>query len=194
MRAWLSFRSSGLNTEPTGGKGFASQSRASMLSQLDVFTIDEIARAAGVPRAAVQRLVDSGDTEIRGGFRLFRYPRRSPGRQPGPQGGRTCGRLTGLDASLRNQSPRRTGPFRCRVIVASWGAPRAPDLVNLRSRRHGGKGRPTSDWSFWRDPALEAAVVAAERRQGPRSIASSVRDHKRHHPSNPNLNHFRREH
>jgi len=32
-----------------------------MLSQLDVFTVDEIARAAGVPRAAVQRLVDSGE-------------------------------------------------------------------------------------------------------------------------------------
>lgn len=32
-----------------------------MLSQLDVFTIDEIARAAGVPRAAVQRLVDAGE-------------------------------------------------------------------------------------------------------------------------------------
>jgi protein TonB len=32
-----------------------------MLSQLDVFTIDEIARAAGVPRTTVERLVDSGD-------------------------------------------------------------------------------------------------------------------------------------
>jgi periplasmic protein TonB len=31
-----------------------------MLSQLDVFTIDEIARAAGVPRATVQRLIDTG--------------------------------------------------------------------------------------------------------------------------------------
>ena len=71
MRGWLSFRSSGLNTEPTGGKGFASQSRASMLSQLDVFTIDEIARAAGVPRAAVQRLVDSGDLKSVAGSGFF---------------------------------------------------------------------------------------------------------------------------
>jgi TonB family protein len=31
-----------------------------MLSQLDVFTIGEIARAAGVPRASVQQLFDSG--------------------------------------------------------------------------------------------------------------------------------------
>ena len=61
MWGWLSFSGSGLNTEPTGGKGFASQSRASMLPQLDVFTIDEIARAAGVPRATVLRLVDSGE-------------------------------------------------------------------------------------------------------------------------------------
>jgi periplasmic protein TonB len=71
MRAWLSFRSSGLNTEPTGGKGFASQSRASMLSQLDVFTIDEIARAAGVPRAAVQRLVDCGELKSVAGSGFF---------------------------------------------------------------------------------------------------------------------------
>jgi protein TonB len=39
-----------------------------MLSQLDVFTIDEIARAAGVPRAAVQRLVDSGELKSVTGF------------------------------------------------------------------------------------------------------------------------------
>ncbi len=58
-RVWS--RSSGLNTEHTGGKGFASCPSTSMLSQLDVFTIDEIARAAGVPRSAVQRLVDSGE-------------------------------------------------------------------------------------------------------------------------------------
>jgi protein TonB len=32
-----------------------------MLSQLDVFTVDEIARAAGVPRSVVQRLVDNGE-------------------------------------------------------------------------------------------------------------------------------------
>jgi protein TonB len=71
MWAWLSFRSSGLNTEPTGGKGFASQSHASMLSQLDVFTIDEIARAAGVPRADVQRLVDSGELKSVAGSSFF---------------------------------------------------------------------------------------------------------------------------
>jgi protein TonB len=32
-----------------------------MLPQLDVFTIDEVARAAGVPKAAIQRLVDEGE-------------------------------------------------------------------------------------------------------------------------------------
>ena len=64
----LSFRSSGLNTDATAGKGFASHTSASMLSQLDVFTIDEIARAAGVPRAAVQRLVDSGELKSVTGF------------------------------------------------------------------------------------------------------------------------------
>jgi periplasmic protein TonB len=65
---WLSFRSSGLNTDATAGKGFASYASTSMLSQLDVFTIDEIARAAGVPRAAVQRLVDSGELKSAAGF------------------------------------------------------------------------------------------------------------------------------
>jgi protein TonB len=67
----LSFRSSGLNTDATAGKGFASHTSASMLSQLDVFTIDEIARAAGVPRAAVQRLVDSGDLKSVAGSGFF---------------------------------------------------------------------------------------------------------------------------
>ena len=71
MWGWLSFSGSGLNTDPTGGKGFASQSRASMLPQLDVFTIDEIARAAGVPRAAVQRLVDSGELRSVAGSGFF---------------------------------------------------------------------------------------------------------------------------
>jgi periplasmic protein TonB len=65
------FRSSGLNTEPTGGKGFAFYTCASMLSQLDVFTIDEIARAAGVPRAAVQRLMDSGELKSVAGSGFF---------------------------------------------------------------------------------------------------------------------------
>src|SRR5262245_53849970 len=32
-----------------------------MSSQLDVYTVDEIARAAGVPRADIQRLVDTGE-------------------------------------------------------------------------------------------------------------------------------------
>jgi len=64
----LSFRSSGLNTDATAGKGFASHTSAAMLSQLDVFTIDEIARAAGVPRAAVQHLVDSGELKSVTGF------------------------------------------------------------------------------------------------------------------------------
>lgn len=67
----LSFRSSGLNTERTGGKGFASRSSTSMLSHLDVFTVDEIARAAGVPRSAVQRLVDSGELKSVTGAGFF---------------------------------------------------------------------------------------------------------------------------
>ena len=71
MSDWLSFRSSGLNLEPTAGKGFAFCTLASMLSQLDVFTIDEIARAAGVPRAAVQRLVDSGELKSVAGTGFF---------------------------------------------------------------------------------------------------------------------------
>src|SRR4030095_15706313 len=53
-------RSSGLNPEPGGGKGFASPNPASMLSHHDVFTTDEIARAAGVPLASVERLIDAG--------------------------------------------------------------------------------------------------------------------------------------
>ena len=71
MADWFLFRSSGLNTEPTGGKGFASCTSTSMLSRLDVFTIDEIARAAGVPRAAVQRLADSGDLKSVAGSGFF---------------------------------------------------------------------------------------------------------------------------
>jgi protein TonB len=42
-----------------------------MLSQLDVFTIDEIARAAGVSRIAVQRLVDAGTLKPVGGSEFF---------------------------------------------------------------------------------------------------------------------------
>jgi TonB family protein len=48
---------SGLNRSANGGKRFASHGTASMLAELDVFTADEIARAAGVPREAIQRLV-----------------------------------------------------------------------------------------------------------------------------------------
>ena len=144
MWGWLSFRSSGLNTEPTGGKGFASQSRASMLSQLDVFTIDEIARAAGVPRAAVQRLVDSGELKSVAGSGFFDTRAAV---LAGIKARREAALAADSQASTltsSDESPRRTGPFRCRVIIASWGAPRAPDLVNLRSRRHGGKGAPRS--------------------------------------------------
>jgi periplasmic protein TonB len=43
----------------------------SMSPELDVFTLDEIARAAGVPRAAVQRLVETGDLTPVPGFDLF---------------------------------------------------------------------------------------------------------------------------
>jgi len=42
-----------------------------MLSQLDVFTVDEIARAAGVPRSAVQRLVESGELKAVAGSGFF---------------------------------------------------------------------------------------------------------------------------
>jgi protein TonB len=42
-----------------------------MLSQLDVFTVDEIARAAGVPRAAVRRLLESGELKSVAGSGLF---------------------------------------------------------------------------------------------------------------------------
>jgi protein TonB len=44
---------------------------ADMLSQLDVFTIDEIARAAGVEKAAVQQLVDTGATKPVAGTHFF---------------------------------------------------------------------------------------------------------------------------
>ena len=42
-----------------------------MLSQLDVFTIGEIARAAGVPQASVQRLVDAGTLRPLRGSQFF---------------------------------------------------------------------------------------------------------------------------
>ena len=47
---------------------------AHMLSQLDVFTVDEIARAAGVPRAAIQNLVDAGDLRPVPGTTFFDTP------------------------------------------------------------------------------------------------------------------------
>jgi periplasmic protein TonB len=42
-----------------------------MLPELDVFTADEIARAAGVPREAVQRLVDAGTLKPVAGSAFF---------------------------------------------------------------------------------------------------------------------------
>lgn len=45
--------------------------RRPMLAQLDVFTIDEIARAAGVPKAAIQRLVDEGELRPAAGTEFF---------------------------------------------------------------------------------------------------------------------------
>ena len=39
--------------------------------ELDVFTIDEIARAAGVPQASIQRLVDTGALKPVGGSEFF---------------------------------------------------------------------------------------------------------------------------
>jgi protein TonB len=53
-------RGYGLNRKPIEGKGFALHGSAPMQPELDVFTADEIARAAGVPREAIQRLVDEG--------------------------------------------------------------------------------------------------------------------------------------
>jgi protein TonB len=53
-------RGSGLNRRPIGGKGFASHGSAPMLPELDVFTADEIARAAGVPREVIHRLLQEG--------------------------------------------------------------------------------------------------------------------------------------
>ncbi|HVQ16453.1 MAG TPA: TonB family protein [Vicinamibacterales bacterium] len=71
MSDWFSFGSSGLNNDATGGKGFASRPSTSMPPQLDVFTVDEIARAAGVPRAAVHRLVESGELKSVTGSAFF---------------------------------------------------------------------------------------------------------------------------
>jgi periplasmic protein TonB len=62
---------SGLNSGPTGGKGFAFNRSTSMLSLVDVFTVGEIARAAGVPRAAVERLVDTGALKACQGSSFF---------------------------------------------------------------------------------------------------------------------------
>ena len=62
---------SGLISGPTGGKGFAFNGSTSMLSQVDVFTIGEIARAAGVPRAIVQQLVDTGSLKPVQGSSFF---------------------------------------------------------------------------------------------------------------------------
>jgi hypothetical protein len=42
-----------------------------MLSQLDVFTIDEIARAAGVEKAVVQQVVESGAVKPVAGTHFF---------------------------------------------------------------------------------------------------------------------------
>jgi periplasmic protein TonB len=68
----VAFRlASGLNPGPTGGKGFAFAASTSMLSQLDVFTVGEIARAAGVPRVTVQRLVDVGTLKPVAGSDFF---------------------------------------------------------------------------------------------------------------------------
>jgi protein TonB len=45
-----------------------------MVSELDVFTIDEIARAAGVPRAAIQGQVDAGEIRPLAGTTFFDTP------------------------------------------------------------------------------------------------------------------------
>lgn len=71
LSAFPLYGGSGPNPGPAGGKGFASHAPTSMLPQLEVFTIDEIARAAGVPRATVQRLVETGDAKPGAGLALF---------------------------------------------------------------------------------------------------------------------------
>ncbi len=45
-----------------------------MFPQLDVFTVDEIARAAGVPREAIERLVDTGELRPVAGTAFFDTP------------------------------------------------------------------------------------------------------------------------
>lgn len=71
MSDWLRHRSSGLIAEPTGGKAFALHLTATMLSQPDVYTLDEIARAAGVPLATVERLVSAGVVKPIAGSQFF---------------------------------------------------------------------------------------------------------------------------
>ena len=110
---------SGLNPGPTRGKGFASHASASMLSQPDVFTTDEIARAAGVPRAAIQRLVDTGELTPVAGFDFF--DTRAAVRA-GLRARRTAAlgyigaRVT---AATRHQFEGRTGFLRRGVVAAS---------------------------------------------------------------------------
>ena len=83
-------------SRPIGGKGFALHGSASMQLELDVFTADEIARAAGVPREAIQRLVDAGTLKPVPGSAYFdtrtavraalRARRETAGMQPGGPG------------------------------------------------------------------------------------------------------------
>jgi putative AbiEi antitoxin of type IV toxin-antitoxin system len=193
MRAWLSFRGSGLNTEPTGGKGFASQSRASMLSQLDVFTIDEIARAAGVPRAAVQRLVDSGELKSVAGSGFF-----------DTRAAVLAGIKARREAALTADSQVSTLPLAANrreerglsAVVSSllhgallalliWSTSGAVDMAAKV---------PHDRLIFLAGPGPGGGGGGGGKAPRARSIASSVRDHKHRHPSNPNLNHFHREH
>src|SRR5688572_4370890 len=74
LRTESAFRhGSGLNRSSTGGKGFASQSATSMVDQPDVFTVEEIAGAAGVPRASVQRLGEEGELKPVAGSIFFAF-------------------------------------------------------------------------------------------------------------------------
>jgi protein TonB len=98
-------RSSGLNPEPGAGKGFASHKPASMLSHHDVFTTDEIARAAGVPLTTVERLVGAGGmTPVAGSFFDMRAAVRA---------GHLARRAAAVESPLSNApaADRREGRF-----------------------------------------------------------------------------------
>ncbi len=161
---------SGLNPGPTRGKGFASHASASMLSQPDVFTTDEIARAAGVPRAAVQRLVDTGELKPVAGSDFFDT------RAAVRAGRRARHEAAALDTSV----PESTLPPGTNLreeqgfsAVASSllhvAVLAALHLVNVGSGRNGRNDAARIDSCSWPDRDREAVAAAAE---GPRERPS----------------------